>query len=188
MKAKVIIDGEDNGKEFKVRRMTYTEVIANYPNKPGTKNFKFEEVKLISEWEIDDFLINNREFLKIRLSRGISVFLYKALKDSIEDEINEDLNILNLLRDRYSVNKKGNWSKEIICMVNNKIPLMVIATGHNFKRSGYNILVNPISKEHFLDAAEKEIKKINEEIKRKESIINAYLQAISEIKNSMTSQ
>jgi hypothetical protein len=187
LKAKVIVEVKEKGQEFKVRRMTYTDVIVNYPIESRLHNYKYNEVSLVSEGEVDDFLIENKEFLKIKLNRGISIFFYKALKDSLENELNGDLIDFNLLRDKYNVNKRGIWNKEIICMANNKILLMVNATGHNFKREGYNILVSQISEERFLEASEGEIKRINEEIKRRESIISAYLRAINSIKNRIIS-
>lgn len=55
MKAKVIEENEDKGREFKVRRMNYNEVIINYPTGTGLKTYKYNEVKLISEGEVDDF-------------------------------------------------------------------------------------------------------------------------------------
>ena len=77
MKVKIIGEIEDKGKEFKVRRMTYKDVIVNYPTGTGLNNYSYEDIELISEGEIDDFIISNREFLKIKLNRGISVFFTK---------------------------------------------------------------------------------------------------------------
>jgi len=183
MKIKVIGDIEDKGKEFKVRRMTYKEVTVNYPTGTGLNNYSNEDVELISEGEIDDFIISNREFLKIKLNRGISVFFYKALKDSLEEEIDEDLKDFNLLRDKYSVNKRGIWQKELICVINNKIPLEIKSSGQNYKREGYSLEVKPIEVNAFLEASEIEINKIKKEIKGKEALLDHYKQAINEVGN-----
>jgi len=183
MKVKVIGEVEDKGKEFKVRRMTYKEVIVNYPTGTGLNNYSYEEVELISEGEIDEFIISNREFLKIKLNRGISVFFYKALKDSLEEEIDEELKEFNLLRDKYSVNKRGIWQKELIGVINNKLPVQVKASGQNFKREGYSVEVYPIEKNTFLESSEIEINKITEEIKGKNKLLDHYENAINDIKN-----
>lgn len=188
MKVKVLVDNEDKNMEFKVRRMTYIDVVLNYPSGTGLKNYKYNEVELISESKIDEFLINNMEFLKIKLNRGISVFFYEALKDALEDEINEELNSFVLFRDKYNVNKKGMWNKELICMINEKKAVKVIASGKNFKRDGYSISVDEILKDDFLEAANEEIHKIQEEIKRKEMILSLYENAIKTLKTSAVEQ
>ena len=182
MKVKVINECDDKGKEFKVRRMNYDEIIVNYPIGTGLNSYKYDNVDLISEGEIDDFLINNREFLKIKLNRGISIFFYKALKDSFEEELNEELNDFNLLRDRYKVNKRGIWDKEIIAVINNKIPVQVVASGQNFKREGYSIIVNRIEINNFLESDKEDINKIKEEINRKDLLLSMYNKAINNIK------
>ncbi|MGG7179228.1 hypothetical protein ACQPU1_16730 [Clostridium paraputrificum] len=182
MKVKVIGEHNDNGKEFKVRRMNYDEVIVNYPTGTGLYTYKYSEVELISEGEIDDFLINNMEFLRIKLNRGISIFFYKALKDSFEEELKEELEDLNLLRDKYKVNKRGIWEKEIICVINKKLPVKVIASGQNFKREGYSISINNIQTGDFLKSALDEINKIKEEINRKEMTLLMYDKAIKNLK------
>lgn len=75
MLVKIINDKLDNyGVEFKVRRMNYNEIIVNYPNESGINSFYFKDVELKGENDMDDFLISNRDFLKIKLKKGISVF------------------------------------------------------------------------------------------------------------------
>lgn len=186
LKVKVKIVGEhvDSGHEFKVRRMNLDEVIVNYPEGTGLNSYSYDNVELISEGEIDDFLIENRGMLKIKLNRGISIFFYKALKESLEREIGEDLVHLNLLRDKYSVNKRGIWEKELICVVNDKTPVEVRASGKNFKREGYSVNVTPLPTESFLEACNEEIDKIKLEISRKEVLLGRYGRAISMIKNN----
>lgn len=184
MKVKIIEESQDKGKEFKVRKMTYADVVVNYPLGNGLKKFLYDDVELISEGEIDEFLIENMEFLKIKLNRGISVFFYKALKDSIEEEINEELNDFNLLRDKYSVNKKGIWNKEIICMINKRVPIIVTAFGQNFKREGYDISVNIIQNSDFIEASKEQIEKIQEEIQRKKLMISNYEIALENLVKS----
>lgn len=183
MKVKIIGEIEDRGKEFKVRRMTYKDVIVNYPTGTGLNNYNYEDIELISEGEIDDFIISNREFLKIKLNRGISVLFYKALKVSLEEEIDAQVKDFNLLRDKYNVNNRGIWQKELICVINNKIPLEVKASGQNFKREGYSLEIKPIEINAFLEASEIEINKIKKEIKGKENLLYHYNQAINEVRN-----
>ena len=61
-------------REFKVRRMNYDQVVVNYPSESGIKVFYKDDVEFITENEIDEFLIKYRDFLKIKLNRGISVY------------------------------------------------------------------------------------------------------------------
>lgn len=188
VKAKIIADNEDKGKEFKVRRMNYDKVIINYPTGTGLKNYIYDDIELISEGEIDEFLIDNREFLKIRLNRGISVFFYKALKDSLEEEIDEELLNFDLLKDKYSINKRGIWEKELICVLNKNIPIIAKASGHNFKREGYSIEVKPVETSQFVEFCDDQIRIIKEEIQIKNRMLKLYNEAIGTVINRAVSE
>lgn len=183
MKVKVIGEHKDSGREFKVRRMNLEAVVVNYPEGTGLYNYNYDEIELISEGEIDDFLISNKGMLKIKLNRGISIFFYKALKESLEEEVDEVLVDLNVLRDKYSVNKRGRWEKDLVCVINDKVPVQVVASGQNFKREGYNVTVTRVLVDDFLQSAKVEIKKIELEIARKEVLLARYGRAINKLKN-----
>ena len=186
MKVKIInSNSEDYQKELKLRRMNYDQVVVNYPNEKGIKVFDKGEVEFITENEIDEFLIKYSDFLKIKLNRGISVALYKCILDTIENELKIDFKSLNLLRDKYIVNKRGIWEKEILCVINDIMPIKIVASGQNFKKSGFNININEISKEEFLEICAFEIKKINKEIKEKEDLLGRYGKAIEKVKRPL---
>lgn len=174
---------EDYNKEFKLRRMNYDQVVVNYPDSKGIRVFNKDSVEFITETEIDEFLVKYNDFLKIKLNRGISVVLYKAILDTIENEYNIEFKSLNLLKDKYAVNKRGVWEKEILCVINEIIPIKINASGQNFKKSGFNIKVEEVNKEEFFEICSFEIKKINKEIKEKEDILARYGMAIEKIKN-----
>lgn len=174
---------EDYNKEFKLRRMNYDQVVVNYPDSKGIRVFNKDSVEFITEIEIDEFLVKYNDFLKIKLNRGISIALYKAILDTIENEYNIEFKSLNLLKDKYAVNKRGVWEKEILCVINEIIPIKINASGQNFKKSGFNIKVEEVNKEEFFEICSFEIKKINKEIKEKEDILARYGMAIEKIKN-----
>lgn len=174
---------EDYNKEFKLIRMNYDQVVVNYPDSKGIRVFNKDSVEFITEIEIDEFLVKYNDFLKIKLNRGISVALYKAILDTIENEYNIEFKSLNLLKDKYAVNKRGVWEKEILCVINEIIPIKINASGQNFKKSGFNIKVEEVNKEEFFEICSFEIKKINKEIKEKEDILARYGMAIEKIKN-----
>ena len=174
---------EDYNKEFKLRRMNYDQVVVNYPDSKGIRVFNKDSVEFITETEIDEFLVKYNDFLKIKLNRGISVALYKAILDTIENEYNIEFKSLNLLKDKYAVNKRGVWEKEILCVINEIIPIKINASGQNFKKSGFNIKVEEVTTEEFFEICSFEIKKINKEIKEKEDILARYGMAIEKIKN-----
>lgn len=174
---------EDYNKEFKLRRMNYDQVVVNYPDSKGIRVFNKDSVEFITETEIDEFLVKYNDFLKIKLNRGISVVLYKAILDTIENEYNIEFKSLNLLKDKYAVNKRGVWEKEILCVINEIIPIKINASGQNFKKSGFNIKVEEVNKEEFFEICSFEIKKINKEIKEKEDILARYGMVIEKIKN-----
>ena len=184
MKVKIINpNSEDYQKELKLIRMNYDQVVVNYPGEKGIKVFDKVEVEFIIESEVDEFLIKYNDFLKIKLNRGISVALYKGILDTIENELKIDFKSLNLLRYKYVVNKRGIWEKEILCVINDVMPIKITASGQNFKKSGFNISINEIDKEEFFEICSFEIKKINKEIKEKEEILARYGLAIEKIKN-----
>ena len=174
---------EDYNKEFKLRRMNYDQVVVNYPDSKGIRVFNKDSVEFITETEIDEFLVKYNDFLKIKLNRGISVALYKAILDTIENEYNIEFKSLNLLKDKYAVNKRGVWEKEILCVINEIIPIKINASGQNFKKSGFNIKFEEVNKEEFFEICSFEIKKINKEIKEKEDILARYGMAIEKVKN-----
>lgn len=175
---------EDYNKEFKLRRMNYDQVVVNYPDSKGIRVFNKDSVEFITETEIDEFLVKYNDFLKIKLNRGISVALYKAILDTIENEYNIEFKSLNLLKDKYAINKRGVWEKEILCVINEIIPIKINASGQNFKKSGFNIKVEEVNKEEFFEICSFEIKKINKEIKEKEDILARYGMVIEKVKNS----
>ena len=185
MKVKIIsTELEDFEEEFKVRRMNYDQVVVNYPTGTGIKVFNNKDVEFISESKIDEFLISNKDLLKIKLNRGVSVTLYKAILDDLEEEFKIIFKNLILLRDNYTVNKRGIWDKEIVCIVNDIIPLKIIANGQNFKKSNFNIEINQMSKEDFLELCTYEINKIRKEISKMEQTLATYGMAIKNLEDS----
>ena len=184
MKVKVINhDLDDYGNILKVRRMNFDKIVVNYPTEIGMKSFLFEDVECISENDIDKFLIQNRDFLKIKLKRGISVIFYNALHASIKIEIKEEIETLSVIRDKYKINKSGIWDKEILIVINNKFPLEVVASGRNFKRNEYNIIINRLENGNFLDMWHTEIESIESEIALKNAILSSFKVDIEQFKN-----
>jgi len=185
MKVKVINEElDDFGIDFKVRRMNFDNIIVNYPTESGIKSFSFSDVECISENDIDEFLIKNRSFLKIKLKRGISVVFYNALYDSIKYDIKEEIENLSVIKDKYKINKRGIWEKEILLIINNKFPLEIMASGQNFKRSEYNIIINELEKDYFLEICYEEIKKIESEIELNNEIIYGFRVYVEQFKNA----
>ena len=185
MEVKIINEKlDDFGRNFKVRRMNFDNIIVNYPTESGIKSFSFSDVECISENDIDEFLIKNRSFLKIKLKRGISVAFYNALYDSIKFEIKEEIENLSVIKDKYKINKRGIWEKEMLLIINNKFPLEVMASGRNFKRSEYNIIINELEKDYFLEICYEEIKKIESEIELNNEIIAGFRVDIEQFKNA----
>ena len=70
-------------------------------------------------------------------------------------------------------------------MINKKTPYIINASGQNFKREGYSINIQPIHNEEFIEASKRQIKKLNEEIRRKTIVIKSYEQAMQNLVKSM---
>ncbi|MGL5353695.1 MAG: hypothetical protein ACRDA5_10260 [Clostridium sp.] len=187
LKVKVINENSsDYNKEFKVKRMNYDQTVVNYPNAEGLDIFSNKDLDFITESEVDEFLVKNRDFLKIRLNRGISIAFYKILLENLESQLEEPFKSLNLLRDKYSVNKRGIWDKEIIFVVNNTTPIKVTANGQNFKKVGYEMNLEEINLEEFSELCRFEIKKLQKSIKNKELALSRYGEALECIKQGVT--
>ena len=185
MKARIInCNLEDYESIFKVRRMNFDRIFVNYPNTTGIKDFSFQDVDCVSENKIDEFLINNREFLKIRLKRGISVIFYNALYTSIKIEIKEEVKNLTIIKDKYRINNKGIWEKEILLIVNNTFPLEVLASGKNFRRNEYNIIINKLEKDNCLETWHEEINNIKKEVNMKKRILSAFEEDMRKFENN----
>ena len=184
MIAKIIDENSsDYNKEFKVRRMNYDQVVVNYPNSKGINVFLKEQVDYVCETEVDEFLIKYSDFLKIKLNRGISVALYKILLEEIESELELEFKSLNLLQDKYSVSKRGVWEKGILVVINDSVPIKINAVGQNFKKSNFNINIDKLLEEDFLEICAFEINKVQHKIKEQEEILARYGLAIEKIKN-----
>ena len=169
MEVKVINNKlEDFERLFKVRRMNYDQVLVNYSIGNGLKCFEFNDVEFIGE-------------TKIKLKRGISVAFYSALKNSLESEIHEEAKRLNVLIDKYKVNKRGIWEKDIVLMINEKFPIQVNASGQNFKKDSYNIDIRTIEKDDFLQLCNTEIERINKEIYNRRLEIDSFEVAINQV-------
>ncbi|MBY6839202.1 hypothetical protein FDA33_13365 [Clostridium botulinum] len=189
MKAKVVNkELEDYETVFQIRRMNFDQAVINYPTGSGLKTFQIEDIELIPENNVDEFLISNKQFLKIKLTKGISVFFYMALLESLEDEIDEKVIELNVLKDKYKINRRGIWDKEILIFVNNKFPIEVLSSGQNFKKEGYSININKISEENFLNTCFNEINRIEKEIKDRNRMLSGLGKAINELKGSYNSE
>ena len=182
MEVKVINNKlEDFERVFKVRRINYGQVLVNYSGGNGLKCFEFNDVEFMGETKIDEFLIENKEYLKIKIKRGISVVFYSALKNSLESEIHEEAKRLNVLIDKYKVNQRGIWEKDIVLMINEKVPLQVNASGQNFKKDSYNIDIRIIQKDEFLQLCNVEIERINKEIRSRRLEIDSFEAAINQV-------
>lgn len=174
---------EDYNKQFSVRRINYDKVLVLYPNTEGIKEFYNKDVEILTENKIDEFLFSNKELLKIRLQRGISVFLYKALLDGIEIECKEKLDELIILLDTYSINKRNVWEKNLLMLVNNKFPIKVEAIGKKFSRKDYSLKISTIEKAEFKELCNREISKIKKEVDERENLISKYTLAMENLEN-----
>ena len=185
MKVKVINENSRYfGGIFKVIRMNFDNIMVNYQDVGGAKSFSFNDVECVSENEIDEFLIKNRNFLKIKLKRGISVLFYNALYESLELEIKEEIKELSLLRDKNKLHKNKVWEKEMLLLINNKFPLEVRASGKNFKKNGYSININKMERDNFLEVCYGEIEIIEDQINLKKGILSSLKEAIDYIQEA----
>ncbi|MGL4572695.1 MAG: hypothetical protein ACRCVJ_16715 [Clostridium sp.] len=175
---------DDYNKEFKVKRINYDKVLVIYPNKERLKEFYNIDVEIIEESTIDNFLINNMEFLKIKLQRGISVAFYKALADGIQLEFKEAVKSIDLLVDNYSINNRNIFEKELLLMINKKYLLKIISTGKKFSRKEYKFNIVKVEKDEFMGIYNAERVRIIKEIEKKEKLLSKYEEVRVNIENT----
>ncbi|GIM28943.1 hypothetical protein CPJCM30710_16090 [Clostridium polyendosporum] len=174
---------KDFGSEYKIRKMNYDQIIVEYPQGDGFHTFESNDVELISEGEMDDFIISHKDVLKIKLPRGVSSFFYKGFIESVEQSISEKVKEIILLKDRFKeINKRGMWEKELLMVVNCYFPLNILVTGQSFKRNNYSFSVKSLSEQEFLDRCTHEINYITSQIKRREVLLTHYGMAIERVK------
>lgn len=184
MKVKVVDsnNSSDNGREFKVRRMNYDQVVVNYPGEKGIEVFKSHDVEFISESEFDDFLIEHRYLLKIKINRGISVVFYKYLFDELEKVIEHTIDNFKVLKDTFKVvNKRGMWEKEIVIMLNHKYAIQVSVSGEKFKKDSYKYDVKELTENELQEFCQFNIDRLEKDIENK----NKELEIFLEIKNNL---
>lgn len=184
MKVKVVDSNNslDNGREFKVRRMNYDQVVVNYPGQKGIEVFKSHDVEFISESEFDDFLIEHRYLLKIKINRGISVVFYKYLFDELEKVIEHTIEDFKVLKDTFKVvNKRGMWEKEIVIMLNHKYAIQVSVSGEKFKKDSYKYDVKELIESELKEFCQFNIDRLEKDIENK----NKELEIFLEIKNNL---
>lgn len=181
MKVKITnTESLDNGKEFKVRRMNYHQVVVNYPGSKGIEVFKISDVEFICESEIDEFLIEHRYLLKIKINRGISIVFYKYLYEELEKIKVDIISDLKVLKDSFKVvNKRGYWEKEIIIMINDNYGVQVNVSGENFKRNSYNYDVKELTDTELNGFCEFNVERLKKEIKSKNKQLDIFLKILN---------
>lgn len=185
MKVRVISQElSDYNHSFKVKNINYDMVIAEENNE--AVQFSMDDIELIAENKYDDLIIEHKDLLKIKLGHDISMEFYAALINCIEIKTNSKLNGLDVLRDEYSVSKRGIWEKKLVVVVNNSIPLEITAIGEKYA-SKFSITFKDITLQDFIEGCSENIKHIRKEIEEKENAIKAYKRAVSEVLNNSVS-
>lgn len=184
MKVKIInSELEDNGREFKVRRMNYDQVVVNYPGQKGVEVFKIHDVEFISEIDFDDFLIEHRYLLKIKINRGVSVVFYKYLFDELEKVIEHKIEDFKVLKDNFKfVNKRGNWEKEIVIMLNHEYAIQVNVSGEKFKKDSYRYDVKELEENELKEFCEFNIERLRKDIQGKNNELEIFLEIQNKFK------
>ncbi len=182
MKVKIINNElKDSGREFKVRRMNYDQIVVNYPGQKGIEVFKSHDVEFVSESEFDDFLIEHRYLLKIKINRGISIVFYKYLFEELEKVMEHKIEDFKVLKDSFKVvNKRGIWEKEIVIMLNHKYAIQVDVSGEKFKKDSYRYDIRELTVNELKEFCQFNIERLKKDIENKNNELEIFL----EIKNN----
>lgn len=175
------IDGYN--KEFKIRRMNYSQVVVDYPDNKGIRTLKMECGELIPEGEVDEVIKKHKDLLKIKIQRGISALFYKDLINELEEAFKEVENIKVLNDFSRNANKRGVWDKNILLYLNNSYPLKIEASGRNFREESYKFNINVIDKPEFLEICYFNMKKLSEQVAWREKQIEDYKKIVKDLEN-----
>lgn len=136
------------------------------------------DTKIIAENKYEEAVRECEDLLKIKLNRGISIVLYKAVAECIEEETNTRLKRIEVIKDDYKQLSNGRWEKVLLILVNDFEPFQINISGERFKNN-YNIRLIKIDSEVFLFSSKQEIKNIDREIE----ILKAKKEAFEKYKN-----
>lgn len=179
MKMRVISELSDYYKqEFHVLSMNYDNIIV----RNGHKNMSFgsDEAELIAENSSEEIIVKCKDILKIRLVRGMTFAIYIKLVSFIEDNINGNIKKIEVLKDEYSLIKKGLWEKNISAVINNKYPVDINIIGKNYSNA-IDIVIKNKNIEQFKDECNIVIKMSKAEIQEKKKYFERYEKALKTI-------
>lgn len=134
------------------------------------------DTRIIAQNKYEEVIKECEDLLKIKLNRGISIVLYKAIAECIKEEINTSLRNIEVIKDGYKLLSKGRWSKDIIILVNGFEPFEINISGEKFNNK-YAIKLIKVESEEFLFNNKQEIKNLDRQIeilKAKKEIYTKY--------------
>ena len=184
MKVRVINQGfSDFNYDYKVKNINYDMVVIEGNNEAII--FSMDDIELIPENKYDDLIIEYKSILKIKLGHDISMKLYSALINCIEEKIKEKLESLDVLKDEYSINKRGIWEKKLVVLVNQGVPFDIMVIGEKYAEK-FSMTFKDITLQDFIEGCSESIKHIRKDIEEKENDIRACKRAIRKVlKNSV---
>lgn len=166
MKARIINkEHEYYNNTFKIHKMNYDYIVV-YLEDNSEYSLKREDVEFISENEGEDIIVSCIDLIKIKLNNGIAFSFYKLLTSCIEEKIQKKIDNIIVLTDIYNINRRGIWEKKLFLVINDKMPLTVDVIGRKFD-SIFNITINEVSKDDFIEMCSTDMKRIKEEIEEK---------------------
>lgn len=181
MKVKVINQElSDFNHDYKVKNINYDMVVAE--DDKETIPFSMEDVELIPENKYDELILEYKDILKIKLGKYISIELYAALINFIEERIKGKLRSLDILKDEYNINKRGIWEKKLVVVANDYLPLDIIIVGQKYSDE-FSITFKDIILNNFIEGCSEEIDHLRREIEEKEKDIKIYKRAIKNVLN-----
>lgn len=184
---RIKVTNKDNkfyNKEFEAQHLNYD--LVKVKQNDELINFSTKEVSLIPENIHEKTIISYRDILKIQLNKYIYLGFYTSLVEFIKEEIDEEPKKIEVLEDKYNINKRGIWEKDILIIVNNKESLHINAVGKKYSKN-YHINIIKVPLESFIERCMKELDKLKIEIEEKSNLCNRYEKAIETIIDSRIS-
>jgi hypothetical protein len=179
MKVRVINQElSDFDHDFKVKNINYDMVVVE--DDKETVPFSMEDVELIPENKYDNLILEYKDILKIKLGKYISMELYAALINFVEEEISGKLKTLDVLKDEFNINKRGIWEKKLVIVANDYVPFDVNIIGEKYSRK-FSITFKEIALENFIKGCTEGIELLKKEIEEKEKDIKVYRRAVKNV-------
>lgn len=162
---KIIIKNKENdyyNQELEVLKMNYDNVLARDIDTGAKLKFKKKDIKFKADNDYEKVIEKCSDLLKIKLNSKMSLIIYSALYEAINEYCGEKIKRMDIVKDNDRKIKKGLWEKRLLIAVNKNKPLEISVVGRNYSRV-YDVFIKNVEMKEFTKRCMLEVEKLNNE-------------------------